>query len=92
MPGQVKGTNPANLAYQYLARNNGAVAVTTQTFNPAGNYVTSHALYDGLLRPRQTQAPSLGGSGGMVLTDTFYNTAGQVKTSYGASFNSGGPG
>lgn len=63
--------------------------MTTQRLNPAGNYVTSYALYDGLLRPRQTQAPSPGGSGGMVLTDTFYSTAGQMKTSYGAYYNSG---
>jgi hypothetical protein len=84
--------NPANLAYQYLVRTNGAVAVTSQRLNPAGNYVTSSALYDGLLRPRQTQAPSPGGSGGMVLTDTLYNTAGQVKTSYGAYYNIGSPG
>ena len=63
--------------------------MTTQRLNPAGNYVTSYALYDGLLRPRQTQAPSPGGSGGMVLTDTFYSTADQMKTSYGAYYNSG---
>lgn len=41
LPGQVMGTNPANMTYQYLVRTNGAVAVPTQTLNPAGNYVTS---------------------------------------------------
>jgi RHS repeat-associated protein len=92
LPGRVKGTDSPNSVYQYLVRTNGAVAVTTQTLNPAGNYVTSYALYDGLLRPRQTQASSPGGGGGMVLTDTLYNTAGQVKTSYGAYYNSGSPG
>ena len=91
LPGRVKGTDSPNLQYQYLVRTNGAVAVTTQTLDPAGNYVTTYVLYDGLLRPRQTQAPSPGGSGGMVLTDSFYNTAGQVKLTYGAYYNSGSP-
>ncbi|MER5703807.1 RHS repeat-associated core domain-containing protein [Micromonospora sp. NPDC002296] len=78
-PGRVKGTDSADLTIAYLVRNDAATVVTTAKLNPQGGYLTTHALYDGLLRARQTQAPSP--SGGRLLTDTFYDTAGrQVRT------------
>ncbi|SBT37122.1 hypothetical protein [Micromonospora narathiwatensis] len=78
LPGRVKGTDTANLTFAYLIRNNAASVVSTSKLNPQGGYTTSHTLYDGLLRVRQTQASSP--SGGRLLTDVFYDSAGrQVK-------------
>ena len=62
-PDRVKGTDTASIIYEYLVRSTGGAAVTTRTLNPAGSYITSHALYDGLLRPRQTQTTSPLGPG-----------------------------
>jgi RHS repeat-associated protein len=92
LPGRTKGTDTATTKYSYLLRTNGTVAVTTQTLNSDGGYVTSYTLYDGLLRPRQTQGPALDGAPGRVLTDTLYDTAGRQVTEYGKYFNDGAPG
>ncbi|MBC8093278.1 MAG: RHS repeat-associated core domain-containing protein, partial [Pseudonocardia sp.] len=47
--------------------------------------MTSHELYDGQLRLRQTQLPAA--EGGRVLTDMFYDTRGQQWKTNGAYFN-----
>src|SRR5439155_11143631 len=52
--------------------------VATKTLTAAGGYVTSYALYDGLLRARQTQNADAAGGTGAVVTDTFYDTAGRA--------------
>ncbi|WJK35492.1 RHS repeat-associated core domain-containing protein [Solwaraspora sp. WMMA2065] len=89
-PGRDKATDPANVTYDYLIRANAPSVITTRALNPAGNYVTAYALYDGLLRKRQTQAASP--SGGRLLTDTFYDTAGREVRSYGVYHTTGTPG
>jgi len=70
--------------YTYLVRNSGGVnAVTSAELNAASTkenavYTTSYALFDGLLRPRQTQAPAMAtGSVGTVLTETRYDDKGR---------------
>jgi RHS repeat-associated protein len=90
LPGRVKGTDTADYTYAYLIRTNGAVAVTGQSLNPNGGYVTSYTLYDGLLRPRQTQTASP--SGGRLLTDTFYDTAGRTVKAFAPYYATGVPG
>lgn len=90
LPGRPQASASPNISYSYLIRTDGAVAVTTQKLDPAGTYVTSYQLFDGLLRPRQTQAPAPGG--GRVITDTFYDTAGRVNKTFGAYYNSSSPG
>jgi RHS repeat-associated protein len=79
LPNRDKSTQTANLTFAYDLNTDAATSVSTSRLNHAGDYVTSHALYDGLLRPRQTQRPSPAGA--RILTDTFYDTLGrQVKT------------
>jgi RHS repeat-associated protein len=91
LPDRVKGTDTANMTYDYLIRTNGANAVTTHSLNPSGGYTTSYALYDGLVRERQTQTDSP--SGGRLLTDVFYDTAGRRSRSFGVYHDaSGAPG
>ncbi|MFB9905575.1 RHS repeat-associated core domain-containing protein [Allokutzneria oryzae] len=65
----------ANYEFSYLVRADAPVAISTTAVGPNGNYTTSVALHDGLLRPRQTQAPAPGG--GRLLTDTRYDSQGR---------------
>ncbi|GAA0452943.1 hypothetical protein Ade02nite_01020 [Paractinoplanes deccanensis] len=89
-PGQTKDAEPATEKYSYDINNDAASVVSTSTLNPAGGYVTTYALFDGLLRPRQTQAPSP--SGGRLLTESFYDTAGRQVLTFGTYHASGTPG
>ncbi|MCW6010831.1 transcriptional regulator, partial [Micromonospora sp. CPCC 205371] len=89
-PGRNPDTQPANTTYAYLIRTDAASVVTTKALNPAGNYVTSYEFYDGLLRPRQTQAASP--SGGRLVSDTFYDTVGREVKKYNSYHNTDPPG
>ncbi|GIJ62977.1 polymorphic toxin-type HINT domain-containing protein [Virgisporangium aurantiacum] len=89
-PGKTKGVDPADVKYTYTVRRDGATAVTTDRVGPTGAYLTSYTLYDGMLRQRQTQSASP--SGGRLLTDTFYDTAGRAVKAYDTYHNTGTPG
>ncbi|MFB6726457.1 phospholipase A2 [Kribbella sp. NPDC056345] len=82
------GTSPqtANFKFSYDIHNDAPTVVTTTKLGPTGRYVTSNQLYDGLLRPRQTQTPALGG--GRLLTDVRYDSQNRVAKSTQAFFNS----
>ncbi len=89
-PGRTKNTDTPHIKYGYQLSADVPTVVSTSTLNAAGVYVTSYALYDGLLRSRQTQNPSL--SGGRILTEAFYDSAGRAVLSFGAYHTSGSPG
>ena len=89
-PGRLKGSQTPSTRYAYLVRKDGANAVTTSHLNPAGNYLTTYELFDGLMRERQTQEPAVGG--GRVLTDTYYDTAGEMTKANGEYYNTDAPG
>ncbi|WP_051073026.1 RHS repeat-associated core domain-containing protein, partial [Nocardiopsis valliformis] len=65
-----------NMKFGYSITENAPAAVATSTLLNDGSYETSYEIYDGFLRPRQTQAP--GPDGGRLVTDTFHNGIGQV--------------
>jgi RHS repeat-associated protein len=92
LPGQDRsaGQNPT-MGYSYDVRADGATAVTSRTLNPAGAYVTTVTLYDGLLRVRQNQAPDASIAGARVITDTLYDSAGRVSRTAGPYTMTGGP-
>ncbi|WP_223884208.1 polymorphic toxin-type HINT domain-containing protein [Micromonospora craniellae] len=90
LPDRDKATDPASVAMDYRIQNTAASYVATSRLNAASGYVTSYALYDGLLRPRQTQASSP--SGGRLLTEAFYDSAGRTKTAFGAYHTTGSAG
>ncbi|OPG13724.1 polymorphic toxin-type HINT domain-containing protein [Microbispora sp. GKU 823] len=92
LPGRAKGSQTANTTYSYLIRTDGPSTVTTSTLNANGGYTTSYALYDGLLRARQTQATAVGPDGGRIVTDTFYDTAGRAYKTNSAYIADGAPG
>jgi RHS repeat-associated protein len=81
-PGRVKGTDTANVRYEYDVSVTAPSVVTTSTLNATGGYVASYALFDGLSRQRQTQTPSP--TGGRIITEQFYDTAGRPFLTYGA--------
>ncbi|CAM5731972.1 hypothetical protein STENM223S_11499 [Streptomyces tendae] len=60
--------------FTYTITEDKPVAVGTKTIGNGGAQSTSYVLYDGFLRPRQTQDP--GPDGGALLTDTFYDERG----------------
>ncbi|WP_308342463.1 RHS repeat-associated core domain-containing protein [Streptomyces sp. MW-W600-10] len=93
-PGRSKADHPNAPATQHsytLSRSLPNV-VTTKELNHQGDYLTSYTLYDGLLRPRQTQSPAVGTSGnGRVVTETRYDTRGQAWKSYDGYHATGAP-
>lgn len=60
--------------YTYRVTGNAPVAVGTKIIGNDNAQITSYVLYDGLLRPRQSQSP--GPDGGRLLADTFYDERG----------------
>ncbi|GLY87485.1 hypothetical protein Airi02_054140 [Actinoallomurus iriomotensis] len=89
LPNSTKGKNPPNLAYSYDITKDAAVAVQTKTILPDDSQSISYQIYDGLLRPRQTQEP--GPNGGRLISDTFYNALGKTDRTYAAYYASGAP-
>ena len=75
-PGRVKGTDTPTAKYTYTISATGPNAVTTENLIKTGGYVKSVAFFDGLLRPRGTQA-SVEGTG-RVVTETLYDSRGLV--------------
>ncbi|MEH1129788.1 RHS repeat-associated core domain-containing protein [Micromonospora sp. CPCC 206061] len=82
LPGRAPDTHAPNVSYTYQMRADAVTLVTTTTLNAQGDPVTTYALFDGLLRPRQTQSASP--VGGRLLTETFYDTANRKVLEYGA--------
>ncbi|WP_157640911.1 polymorphic toxin-type HINT domain-containing protein [Longispora albida] len=93
LPGRDKASFPSapTVGYTYLLRTDGATAVTSRRINPIGGYITSHTLYDSLMRPRQTQAPAIGPDGGRSITDTIYDSAGRAYKTNAAYIANGSP-
>ncbi|OEJ35333.1 hypothetical protein BGK67_32185 [Streptomyces subrutilus] len=71
-----KATDKSAYTFDYQIKENKTPAVTTRALKDDGTYSTSIAIYDGLLRPRQTQSEGPGGS--LVVTDTLYSANGTV--------------
>ncbi|QMU71625.1 RHS repeat-associated core domain-containing protein [Streptacidiphilus sp. P02-A3a] len=79
-------SSPANALYSYQLSNTAVTAVTTETMNDEAGYVVSTALYDALLRIRQTQTSTP--QGGRMVSDTFYDTRGWKSAVYNGWWDS----
>ncbi|WP_228976392.1 RNase A-like domain-containing protein [Streptomyces sp. DH12] len=64
----------ASARFAYRIEDSKVPAVHTRVLRDNGTYEDSYALFDGLLRPRQTQSEALGG--GRIVTETSYNASG----------------
>jgi RHS repeat-associated protein len=87
-PGRPANQTPT-VRHEYLLQADAPAAVTTHRLLGNGDYLTSHALYDGLLRERQTQAPAP--NGGRIVTDTLYDAHGRVARTNAGYHNDGVP-
>ncbi|MBT2487693.1 hypothetical protein J7E96_03905 [Streptomyces sp. ISL-96] len=80
-PARSSGTQPADVIISYQMADasptvNRPSAVTVQTLKDDGGYAKQVTIYDGLMRPVQTQSQAHGP--GRIITDTRYNDHGQA--------------
>ncbi|MCW6004783.1 hypothetical protein K1W54_09315 [Micromonospora sp. CPCC 205371] len=87
-PGRA-GADVADAEFTYQVAEGQIVAVTTKTIAKGDTQRTSVELLDGFLRSRQTQAP--GPDGGRLITDTFYDSRGNVARTYDTYPAAGAP-
>ncbi|MDT0269169.1 RHS repeat-associated core domain-containing protein [Streptomyces sp. DSM 44915] len=92
-PGWTKSANPnkPSAKYSYRVSTSDPNVVTTEALNHQGNYHTSHAFYDGLLRPRQTQTPAIQVTDGRLVTTAHYDTAGRAWLNHSPYHTAGAP-
>ncbi len=88
-PSQKPATDKAAFIFGYQISEHEAPAVTSGTLQDDGTYTRTIAIYDGLLRPRQTQGEALGG--GRLITDTLYGANGTVRRTNNAYYAEGTP-
>ncbi|WP_197288473.1 RHS repeat-associated core domain-containing protein [Nocardia sp. NRRL S-836] len=86
----------ANAVYEYVDDESTAtvVEVSKSLRDTDEGYNVSYKIFDGLLRPRQTQTPDgeqKTGELGRVITDTFYDSRGLVTKTNNAFFNNKAP-
>lgn len=93
MPGRAKATQTPNFAFRYAISKTAPAAVTSKELRnkDAYTYTDRITLFDGLLRPRQTQAPAEGGAGGRIITETRYDSRGLAVNQNGPFYASGAP-
>ncbi|WP_213457155.1 polymorphic toxin-type HINT domain-containing protein [Rhizomonospora bruguierae] len=87
-----KASNPnsPSVEYSYVyPAGSGYPYIRTRQLNAAGGYLTSYQIFDGFLRPRQTQGSAVGG--GRVVTDTIYDNVGRAAAQYAAHVEPGDP-
>jgi RHS repeat-associated protein len=89
LPGRAKANSTPNSEFTYQVTQSGASSITSKKLRNDGTYLISHELFDGLLRPRQTQAPAP--DGGRLITDTVYDSRGEEVEKNDAYFNSDAP-
>ncbi|WP_306192473.1 RHS repeat domain-containing protein [Streptomyces sp. MK5] len=91
-PGWAKTDHPTqpSTEYSYTISRSVANAVATKTLQYDGSYATVYQIFDGLLRPRETQSPAIGTTN-RILTETLYDTLGNAWKSYGAYYADGAP-
>jgi RHS repeat-associated protein len=86
LPNRSKTANDIpNYQYSYTITDKSPVAVATKTLKSDSAQQTAYTLYDGFLRPRQTQAP--GPNGGRLITDAFYDERGLTSKSFAPYYN-----
>ncbi|GAB2922113.1 polymorphic toxin-type HINT domain-containing protein [Streptomyces sundarbansensis] len=82
-------TQTPNYEFAYRVAEGEPVAVTTKQLDNSGGQISSHILYDGFLRERQSQAP--GPDGGRILSDVFYDERGMATKAFAPYYANGAP-
>ncbi|WP_277949923.1 RHS repeat-associated core domain-containing protein [Bailinhaonella thermotolerans] len=79
LPGRALTTAPSR-EFAYDVRADAASSVTSRILVGEGATSTAFTLYDGFGRERQTQVSAASGTTGRVLTDTLYDSHGNVAS------------
>ncbi|WP_157621662.1 RHS repeat-associated core domain-containing protein [Saccharothrix sp. NRRL B-16348] len=87
---KAEGRN-ANAVFEYQYNTDRPSVVVTKQLQENNSYLTAYTLYDGLLRERQSQAPSPGPTGGRQVSDIFYDSRGLPYKTNGVWWNSQAP-
>ncbi|WP_435648758.1 RHS repeat-associated core domain-containing protein [Kitasatospora purpeofusca] len=77
-----------SVQYTYDITRTAPAVITSKSLLPNGAYRTSHAVYDSLLRERQTQEPT---PGGRLITEKFYDTHGWTPIEFKPYWTTGAP-
>ncbi|MFD5148164.1 ricin-type beta-trefoil lectin domain protein [Streptomyces sp. NPDC058401] len=88
-PSQNPAIDKARQTFDYQITEHEPPAVTSRLLRDNGTYESSIEIYDGLLRPRQTQAEAAGG--GRVVTDKLYSSNGTVRQTNNGYYAEGEP-
>ena len=86
---QTANPNQPNTRYSYNLSNTVPSTVTVGALNDDGSYRSQVTIYDSMLRQRETQTGTV--DGGRNITDTVYDSHGQVQKSDDAYYNTGAP-
>ncbi|WP_147455060.1 polymorphic toxin-type HINT domain-containing protein [Saccharothrix australiensis] len=89
LPGHDKASTAADALFEYHYNTDKPVVVVSKQRQDNGTYLAGYTLYDGLFRPRQTQAPAPGPDGGRQVSDTIYDSRGLPFKVNGAYWNTG---
>ncbi|MFC5724576.1 RHS repeat domain-containing protein [Streptomyces gamaensis] len=91
-PGRDKGKYPdaPSASYTYAISRTAPPTISTTRLRGYGSAETSHAIYDGLLRERQSQEPSSTGTG-RVITEKQYDSRGLEWKTYDSYYATGDP-
>ncbi|MEU1733759.1 RHS repeat-associated core domain-containing protein [Streptosporangium sp. NPDC020145] len=95
LPGNDRSSNAdkPSIGHAYQVSDTGPIVVTSRRLNHAGDYITSYAFYDSLMRQRQTQSADAAGTADhVVVTDTFYDSAGRVLKTHNPYLADAAPG
>ncbi|GAA0318118.1 type IV secretion protein Rhs [Actinoallomurus spadix] len=95
LPGRTSSMSP-HMQFTYtISKDEPAVVSTQQLMWDGSTYSTSYQLFDGLLRPVQTQAPAKVDAGGTVtgrmISDAFYDSSGRVFKTNDPYYNETAP-
>ncbi|WP_406271969.1 polymorphic toxin-type HINT domain-containing protein [Streptomyces sp. NBC_00191] len=88
-PSRTQGTDEASVLFKYQIEASKTPVVTTSTLRDNDTYEDSVAIYDGLLRPRQTQTEALGG--GRIVAETLYDDNGAAVETRNGYYAKGEP-
>ncbi|WSB23145.1 polymorphic toxin-type HINT domain-containing protein [Streptomyces albidoflavus] len=88
LPDRKTGVTP-NYSFDYYIEDGLPTAVRTRSLSNAGGTLDSYELYDGHLRPRQTQTPGV--EGGRIITDIFYDERGLASRSFAPYYTESAP-
>ncbi|MFD9307743.1 ricin-type beta-trefoil lectin domain protein [Streptomyces sp. NPDC060048] len=88
-PSQNPAIDKARQTFEYQITEHEPPAVTSRTLRDNGTYESSIEIYDGLLRPRQTQVEAAGG--GRLVNDKLYSASGTVRRTNNSYYAEGEP-